>query len=74
MDLRDESLLPVREVSTKIGKGRTWIYEAIRDKRFPEPIRENSRVNRWLKSDVDAWIQQHVAACRSRQPAQKGGE
>jgi len=41
-----------------------WFYKQIKDGVFPKPIKLG-RSSRWLQSEVEAWLQQRIAASRS---------
>ena len=40
-----------------------WFYKLIQDGEFPKPIKLG-RSSRWLESEVEAWLQQHIAQSR----------
>ncbi|WP_064757385.1 helix-turn-helix transcriptional regulator [Escherichia coli] len=40
-----------------------WFYRLIRDGAFPAPIKLG-RSSRWLKSEVEAWLQARIAQPR----------
>ncbi|GKW22293.1 Rha family transcriptional regulator [Pectobacterium araliae] len=41
-----------------------WFYKLIQEGAFPKPIKLG-RSSRWLKSEVEAWVQQRVDVSRS---------
>ncbi|RBQ35313.1 hypothetical protein C2125_06430 [Rahnella aquatilis] len=41
-----------------------WFYKLIQDGAFPKPIKLG-RSSRWLKSEVETWMQQRIAQSRS---------
>lgn len=43
-----------------------WFYKLIQEGAFPKPIKLG-RSSRWLKSEVEAWMQQRIDV--SRQPS-----
>lgn len=45
-----------REVEARVGLGRTTIYDAIKQGRFPPPVRVSARAVRWLEADIDCWL------------------
>lgn len=53
-------LLTTRQVLAAIGLRRTWLKDAVRDRRFPQPARVG---NRWLFSrcEIHAWIEERKA-------------
>ncbi|EIJ6142795.1 TPA: helix-turn-helix transcriptional regulator, partial [Escherichia coli] len=40
-----------------------WFYKLIKDGDFPAPIKMG-RSSRWLKSEVEAWLQARIAQSR----------
>ena len=40
-----------------------WFYKLIKDGGFPAPIKMG-RSSRWLKSEVEAWLQARIAQSR----------
>lgn len=49
-------LLTLAEVEAKVGFKKSWIYA---EPTFPKPVKINGR-NRWVASEVDAFIQKAV--------------
>lgn len=45
------------EVLARIGMGRSWVYESIKNGKFPRPAKLSARAVGWRSTDVDAWIQ-----------------
>ncbi len=50
-----ESLLPLSAVKSRVGMGKTKIYEQIKIGTFPACIK-NGRTSVWVESEIDAWI------------------
>lgn len=48
-------LLDLQEVRKITGMGRTWLYTAPQEGRFPNPIRLGRRI-RWVAADIDQWL------------------
>lgn len=46
------------------GLSDKWFYQLISEGKFPKPIKFG-RSSRWLDSEVEAWLQQRIAASRS---------
>ena len=42
-----------------------WFYKLIQDGNFPKPIKFG-RSSRWLKSEVEAWVQERIQCSRPR--------
>jgi prophage regulatory protein len=54
-------------VRAKVPYSKSWIYLAISEGRFPEPIKASGggRAALWLESEIDSWIRQQVELSRS---------
>jgi prophage regulatory protein len=57
--------LRLPEVKAVTGLGKTSIYELIRDKSFPAPVRLGTRAVAWIRSEVTQWALERVHASRS---------
>ena len=56
-----QKILRMRQLECYTSLSKATIYRAIRDGRFPKPIRlAGGRAVGWLKSDLD----EHFAACK----------
>lgn len=51
-----EEILRLPRVAATIGMGRSWIYLAVQEGRFPPPIQLGARAIGWKRSDVQAWL------------------
>ena len=60
----DPVLLPKKRVLEIVGMGSTNLYKFIAQGDFPKPVRVG-RSSRWLKSEVNQWVNQMVAARNS---------
>lgn len=63
--LEDVSFLRLPEVKAVTGLSKTSIYELIRAKTFPAPVRLGPRAVAWVKSEVKQWALERVHASRS---------
>jgi prophage regulatory protein len=54
-------LYRLRELSARIGLARSAIYQAIKDGRFPKPVRIGARAVAWRHQDVESWLQSRAA-------------
>ena len=50
------------QVEEMIGLSRSTIYLRIEQGTFPKPIPLGGRLIGWLESDIQAWIDQQIAA------------
>ncbi len=58
----NDRILRFQEVSRVTGLGRTSIYEGIKEKTFPTPVKLTKSAVGWKSSEIEAWI-------ASREPA-----
>lgn len=61
----DVSFLRLPEVKAVTGLSKTSIYELIREKSFPAPVRLGPRAVAWVKSEIRQWAVERVHASRS---------
>jgi len=61
----DVIFIRLPEVKAVTGLSKTSIYELIRGKSFPAPIRLGPRAVAWVKSEVRQWALGRVRASRS---------
>ena len=54
-----ESLLPLKVVQSRVGMGKTKIYEQIKAGAFPTCIK-NGRTSVWVASEIDAWVVRRI--------------
>lgn len=54
--MNDEMLINMKELCELLKLSRRSIYRCMELSGLPRPKRINSRVLRWVKSDVQAWI------------------
>jgi prophage regulatory protein len=50
-------LYRLRELSARVGLGRSALYQAVKCGRFPQPIRIGARAVAWRHQDVESWLQ-----------------
>ena len=55
-------ILRLPDVKSRTGLSKSTIYLRISDGQFPPPISLGARAVGWIKSDIDAWLQEQVAA------------
>lgn len=58
------SILRRREVETRTGLSRSTIYLRVAEHSFPSPINLGGRAVGWVEEEIEAWLQQQVAASR----------
>jgi predicted DNA-binding transcriptional regulator AlpA len=64
-NFEDVSFLRLPEVKAVTGLSKTSIYELVREKTFPAPIRLGPRAVAWVKSEIRQWAVERVRASRS---------
>lgn len=69
MSPQSRVFLRLKEVSRRTTYSRTRIYELIQDGKFPAPIHLGLRAVAWLESDIDAWMDERIAATKQRASA-----
>ena len=52
-----DSFIRISQVINLVGLKRSWIYQKIKEGKFPSPIKLGSRASVWKRSSVSAWIQ-----------------
>ncbi|RFP11866.1 AlpA family transcriptional regulator [Duganella sp. BJB475] len=65
-------LIRLKEVLRICGMSRSTLYNNIKERQFPEPIRISARSVAWLQSEVQEWVELKVKlrAVKHRQSAQ----
>ena len=61
--LLDDPLVEMKEITKLTGLTDKWFYKLIQDGQFPKPIKLG-RSSRWLKSEVEAWLQARITESR----------
>lgn len=54
-----EKLLPIREVELQSGFKSSFIYQLIKESKFPKPLKIRT-ASRWRESEVQQWIRQQI--------------
>ncbi|HDX8921283.1 TPA: AlpA family transcriptional regulator [Klebsiella michiganensis] len=63
ISLLDEQLVDMRFLTKLTGLTDKWFYKLIKDGAFPKPVKLG-RSSRWLKSEVESWLQEHINQSR----------
>jgi prophage regulatory protein len=50
------ALLHIASVMSRTSLGRSKLYELIRERAFPQPVRLGLRCVRWRAGDIAAWL------------------
>ncbi|MBL8499463.1 MAG: AlpA family phage regulatory protein [Nitrosomonas sp.] len=59
-----ERLLPLPEVESRSGFKSSFIYQLIKENKFPAPVKIKN-ASRWRESEVQAWIQAQIESSLS---------
>ncbi len=51
-----DRLVRLPEVMQRTGMSRSWIYNEVRQRRFPAPVRVGGRAVAWLDADLARWL------------------
>ncbi|MDU5940448.1 MAG: AlpA family phage regulatory protein [Escherichia coli] len=65
VSLMDDQMVDMAFITQLTGLTDKWFYKLIKDGGFPAPIKMG-RSSRWLKSEVEAWLQARIAQSRPR--------
>jgi prophage regulatory protein len=65
IEMNQIRFLKLREVLEISGKSKSSIYEAVKKKQFPAPVKLSNRSSGWIQSEVSAWAEERVKASRS---------
>ncbi|HAT3905064.1 TPA: AlpA family transcriptional regulator [Citrobacter koseri] len=63
--LLNDQLVDMIFITTYTEMTDKWFYKLISEGQFPKPIKLG-RSSRWLKSEVEAWMQQRIADSRGK--------
>lgn len=63
-----QNLLRLPKVEAATGYRRSTIYRLIQQGDFPKPISlsRSGRASAWVEEEVNAWVQQRIAASRNK--------
>ena len=69
MDCNNRRLLRLPQVLLLVGVSRSTLYEMVRQKQFPPPVRIGVRAVAWRAHEVYSWVESRPSA---RAPMQGG--
>src|SRR5690349_14531628 len=61
--LLSDKMVDMAFITEFTGCSDKWFYKLIQDGLFPKPIKLG-RSSRWLKSEVEEWVQQRISDSR----------
>ncbi|MEI7431739.1 MAG: AlpA family phage regulatory protein [Betaproteobacteria bacterium] len=56
--------LRLPQLKTKVQMSRAWIYEQVRQRKFPAPAKLGS-ASVWIESEIDQWLAEQIQKSRS---------
>nr|HBK6101719.1 AlpA family transcriptional regulator [Citrobacter freundii] len=59
----NDQFVDMKFITQLTGLTDKWFYKLIQDDLFPKPIKLG-RSSRWLRSEVETWLQQRIAESR----------
>lgn len=65
--LLSDQFIDMKFITKLTGLTDKWFYKLIQDGEFPKPIKLG-RSSRWLKSEVENWLQNRIAESRGPNP------
>ncbi|HBS0236106.1 TPA: AlpA family transcriptional regulator [Klebsiella aerogenes] len=63
LSLLEDPFVNMAYITSLTGLTDKWFYKLIKDDVFPKPIKMG-RSSRWLKSEVEAWLQERINQSR----------
>ncbi|HCD5813397.1 TPA: AlpA family transcriptional regulator [Klebsiella oxytoca] len=63
--LLEDQFVNMAFITSLTGLTDKWFYKLIKDDVFPKPIKMG-RSSRWLKSEVEAWLQERINQSRQQ--------
>ena len=63
VSLMDDQMVDMAFITQLTGLTDKWFYKLIQEGLFPKPIKMG-RSSRWLRSEVEGWVQQRIADSR----------
>ncbi|AJI95536.1 prophage CP4-57 regulatory family protein [Yersinia ruckeri] len=61
--LLEDQLIDMAFITELLKMTDKWVYKLIKDGIFPKPIKLG-RSSRWLKSEVETWLQERINQSR----------
>ncbi|QIV36276.1 helix-turn-helix transcriptional regulator [Klebsiella pneumoniae] len=63
LSLLEDQFVNMAYITSLTGLTDKWFYKLIKDDIFPKPIKMG-RSSRWLKSEVESWLQERINQSR----------
>ena len=55
-DLADVAFLDINDVCAAVRMSASWVHDAVRERRFPQPMRFGARCSRWRSASIRDWL------------------
>lgn len=65
MKTQNTKLIRLPAVIERTGYSRSWIYELINQKQFPQPIKIGSRAVAFIESEIEEFLQELISKSRA---------
>jgi predicted DNA-binding transcriptional regulator AlpA len=64
----DAAYLTASQIRERFGVSDMWLWRAMRDRNFPQPVRFGPKTSRrfWRVVDVEAWERERIALAQVR--------
>ena len=59
------TIIDLERVTAKTTLGRSAVYAYMKEGKFPASIQVGPRRVAWIEEEVDAWVQERIAASRA---------
>lgn len=59
-----QNLIRLPEVQRRTGFSRPWIYQLLKQNRFPKRVKTGTRSIAFIESEIDEWVNQRIAESR----------
>lgn len=56
MDTNIHKLLTIEDLTQRVTKKRSTIYQKIKEDKFPKPIIQRPKFTRWAEADIELYI------------------
>jgi len=56
MDINKDKLLTIEDLTSRVTKKRSTIYQKIKQDKFPKPIIQRPKFTRWAEADINLYI------------------
>ncbi|HAT2167748.1 TPA: AlpA family transcriptional regulator [Citrobacter freundii] len=63
LSLTEDQFVDMVFITSLTGLTDKWFYKLIKEGAFPKPVKLG-RSSRWLKSEVEAWLQERINQSR----------